>query len=122
MANANGAVLDGQVNVLNLTATAAYEQGDLVFIGAWFGQVLNDAAIGDTVSLDVEPYKRVQAISSVDGVGDAVGDAVYLSTTSNDFVGTAADGYSLVGYVTQVKDSNNTFQFEKLRYPVAYSA
>ena len=117
--NANVAYMDPPLEVINVTAVAAVTQGDLVLFGKWLGVALNTAAIGENLGIDFAPRKRVNAVSAVSGVGAALGDDVYYNFTTGVFAPEYSDGYYFVGNVTQVKDSGNCFQFEKVHSVVS---
>lgn len=117
MANANVAGAPGKevANVIQLVAAAAYKQGDLAIIGPWFGVCLNTVAIGETLYLDIEPGKELDLASSA-SVAATVGAAVYYKPADGTFAAATATGNALIGYTTKVKDSNNCFRIEKVRY------
>lgn len=114
-ANAGNGLIKYVANVINVIAAAAYVQGDLIIVGPWFGVCLNTAAIGEKLSIDVEAGKELDLVSTV-AVAATVGAAVYYNPTTGAFAAASATGNALVGYTTVVKDANNCFRIEKVRY------
>ena len=117
MANASVTLIKDfeELHVLTVVATAAVAQGDLVIFGPWVGVALNTAAIGDDLSLDIVLGKEVDATSTV-AVAATIGAAIYYNPTTGAFAAASATGNALVGYTTKIKDTNNVFRFEKVRY------
>jgi predicted RecA/RadA family phage recombinase len=113
--------LDPVLDDITVPATAATSQNDFVIEGPWFGVALNDAEIGEDLSIDIAQNKRCVGYSE-ESVGAAMGDALYLNPTTGVYAAAAASGFYLVGYTTQVKDANDYFEFIKLEYPIAYTA
>lgn len=115
MANAVATLMKDVAKVINVTAAAAAAQGDLVVHGPWIGVALNDAGVGETLSLDITDGKEVDLVSSVSGVGATVGSAVYYNPTTGAFATAGATGNGLAGYTTVAKNSDNVFRMEKVR-------
>ena len=107
--------LDPAIEVVTVVATAATSQGDFVIEGPWFGVALNDAAIGEDLLIDIVAHKRCIGNSTV-AVAAAIGDAIYLNPSTGVYATASATGNALIGYTTEVKDSNNYFEFEKVTY------
>lgn len=108
-------VKQGKSNVITVVATAAVDQGDPVIFGPWYGIALNTAAIGEELSIDIEDGEEVEDTSAA-SVAAAVGDEIYWNPTTGVYAAASATGNALVGYTTVVKDSDNVFRFEKVRY------
>ena len=107
--------IDPALEVITVSATATTSQGDFVIEGPWFGVALNDAAIGKDLSIDIVAHKRCVGYST-EAVADAIGDAIYLNPSTGVYAAVSATGNALVGYTTEIKDSNNYFEFEKVTY------
>jgi predicted RecA/RadA family phage recombinase len=118
MANANVNMIKGDegLDVVTVPAAAVCTQGDLVLFGPWLGVALSEAkAIGDELSLNIELGVEVDAVSDA-AVAASVGSPIYYNPTTGVFAAAAASGFALAGYATVVKDVNNVFRFEKVRY------
>ena len=107
--------LDPAIEVITVAASAATSQGDFVIEGPWFGVALNDAAIGEFLSIDIAAHKRCVGYSTV-AVAATIGAAIYLNPSTGVYAAASATGNALVGYTTEIKDSNNYFEFEKVTY------
>lgn len=109
------------VNAVTVTATVAVSQNDLVLWNTWFGVACNDAAVGDDLTLDISAGERICDTTSVSGVAASLGAPVYYDFTNKVYASASASGYCLVGYTTQILDSNDVFEYEKVRYTTAAS-
>jgi len=98
-----------------VVAAATWAQGDIGVFGKWFGVCLNDAVSGENLSIDVEGGKEIDLVSSA-SVAAAVGDAVYYNPTTGAFAAAPATDYYKIGFTTVIKNSDNVFRIEKLRY------
>ena len=107
--------LDPAIEVITVEASAATSRGDFVIEGPWFGVALNDAAIGEYLSIDIAAHKRCVGYSTV-AVAATIGAAIYLNPSTGVYAAASATGNALVGYATEIKDSNNYFEFEKVTY------
>ncbi len=81
---------------LHLVAAAAITGGSIVVAGGLVGVAVSDAAIGQTVAVELE---GVYEFTKVTGSGKsfAVGDAVYVITADGTVTPTSTDN-TLVGY------------------------
>jgi predicted RecA/RadA family phage recombinase len=114
-ANAGNGLIKEVLNVVPVVATAAVKQGDLIIFGPWFGVCLNSAAIGEDLSIDIEAGKELDLVSAA-SVAATVGAAVYYKPADGSFAAASAAGNALIGYTTKVKNSDNCFRIEKVRY------
>lgn len=97
---------------------ADMSQFDFDVVGPWAAVADADIAAGAEGSYHVEEGIQLQTTTLESGA-DTFGtdnQAVYFNATSKEFSDTLTDNYYLVGYVTEVKDSNGMVVFEKLRY------
>lgn len=113
--NVNQNTKETKTDIVVVTAAAAAVEGDLVIFGPWIGVALNDVAIGEKLSLYIGEDKEFDAVSTV-AVAATVGAAIYYNPTTGAFAAATATGNALIGYTTVVKNSDNVFRFEKVRY------
>jgi predicted RecA/RadA family phage recombinase len=114
-ANVNANTKSDVSDVITVTAPAAVVVGDLFIVGPWLCMALNKAASGAAVSVDIKAGLEIDAVSTV-SVAATVGAAIYYNPTTGAFAAATATGNALVGYTTVVKNSDNVFRFEKVRY------
>lgn len=97
---------------------ADMSQYDFDVVGPWAAVADNDVSAGAEGSFHVEEGIQLQTDNLESGADTfaTANQAVYFNATSKEFSDTLADNYYLVGYVTEVKDSNGVIVFEKLRY------
>jgi len=120
-ANAGNGLIKQIAKVVTIVAAAIWKQGDIGIFGPWFGVCLNDAAIGAQVSVDIEAGPELDLVSAA-AVAVAVGDAVYYNPTTGAFAAVPTADYYKVGYTTVIKNTDNVFRIEKVRYAKSYTA
>lgn len=96
------------------------DQYEFAVIGAW--AVVADEAVdsGDEGSFDIREGIAIQSDDLVAGENTFAteGQEVFFSEADEAFSDTETAGYYLVGYLTEIKDSNGVIVFEKLRHAV----
>ena len=91
---------------LHLVAAAAITGGSIVVAGGLVGVAVSDAAIGQTVAVELEGVFEVTKVTG-SGKSFAVGDAVYVITADGTVTPTAS-GNVLVGYAVTVASTTDT--------------
>ena len=109
-----------ELNSIPLTndTGADLDQLEFTVIGAWAAIANNDVDNGDVGYFDVREGIGVQSSDLVAGelTFATEGQEVFWSPSDLAFSDTETAGYYLVGYLTEVKDSNGVICFEKLRH------
>jgi predicted RecA/RadA family phage recombinase len=93
-------VQDG--SVIAITAAAAIKSGDGVLCGSIFGVAATDAAIGDTVQIQVEGVFALPKAA----VAMAQGARAYWNTSTKIVVAAVGTGICSIGAVTEAAGSS----------------